>query len=70
MLEDPDPLAVIKVTFDDIPDDFKNKLSIFFGTSLSCLVLLNIILCIYILENGYRKVRYLTNKNDNYYQRV
>jgi hypothetical protein len=70
MLEEADPLAVIKVTFEDIPPEFKEKLYIFFGAGLAALILLNIILSSYILENFYNKVKYLSNKHDNYYQPV
>ena len=70
MLEDSDPLAVIKVTFDDIPEEFKDKLYIFLGAGLATLILLNIILSLYILENFYNKVKYLSNRDDNYYQPV
>lgn len=70
MIEEADPLAVIKVTFEDVPDEFKDKLYIFFGTGMTCLILLNIILSIYILENIYNKVRYLTDKEREYYQPV
>lgn len=70
MLEDSDPLAIIKVTFDDIPEEFKDKLYIFLGAGLATLILLNIILSTYILENFYNKVKYLSNKHDNYYEPV
>lgn len=70
MLEDSDPLAIIKVTFQDIPEEFKEKLYIFFGAGLATLILLNIILSMYILEKFYNKVKYLSNKDDNYYQPV
>lgn len=70
MLEDSDPLAIIKVTFEDIPEEFKDKLHIFFGSGLATLILLNIILSVYILEHFYNKVKYLSNKNDNYYEPV
>jgi hypothetical protein len=70
MLEDSDPLAIIKVTFEDIPNELKDKLYIFFGAGLATLILLNIILSLYILENFYNKIKYLSNKDDNYYQPV
>jgi|LakMenEpi03Aug12_release.lakeMendotaPanAssembly.Ray.scaffolds.fasta_scaffold5104996_1 hypothetical protein len=70
MLEESDPLAIIKVTFEDVPDEFKDKLHILFGAGLTCLILLNIILSGYILESFYKKVRYLSDKDDNYYQQV
>jgi hypothetical protein len=70
MIDETDPLAVIKVTFEDVPDEFKDKLSIFFGAGLACIILINIILCSYILDNLYNKVRYLTDKDREYYQPV
>lgn len=70
MLDEQDPLAVIKVTFDDLPDEFKNKLYVFLGAGLACLILVNVVLSGYILENIYKKAHYLSNKNHNYYQPV
>lgn len=70
MLDDQDPLAVIKVTFEDLPDELKDKLYIFFGAGVSTLILINILLVVYILENFYSKVRYLTYKDRDYYQPV
>jgi hypothetical protein len=71
MSQDSEPLAVIKVTFDDLPDEFKNKLYIFLGAGLACLVLVNILLSIRILDTFYNKIKYLIDKDDrNYYQPV
>lgn len=69
MLENTDPLAIIKITFDDIPDELKYKLFLFFGTGICCFILVNIVLCMYILENAYNKLLFLKNK-DYYYQQV
>jgi hypothetical protein len=69
MLES-DPLAVIKVTFDDLPEEFKSKLYVFMGAGLSCLILVNIMLSVKLLEKFYNKIKYLSNKDDNYYQPV
>lgn len=71
MSDNSEPLAVIKVTFDDLPDEFKNKLYVFLGAGLACLVLVNILLSIRILEKFYNKITYLIDKEDrNYYQQV
>jgi len=70
MIDEADPLAIIKVTFEDVPDEFKDKLYILFGAGFTCLILLNIILSGYILENFYNKVRYLNDKDREYYQQV
>jgi hypothetical protein len=70
MVDEADSLTIIKVTFEDVPDEFKDKLYILFGTGLTCLILLNIILSGYILENFYNKVRYLSDKDREYYQPV
>jgi len=71
MLDESEPLAVIKVTFDDLPDEFKNKLYVFLGAGLTCLILVNIMLSVRILEKFYNKIKYLTDKHDrNYYQQV
>jgi hypothetical protein len=70
MIEESEPLAVIKVTFEDIPNEFKDKLYILFEVVLVCLILLNIILSGYILEKFYNKVRYLIDKDRDYYEEV
>ena len=62
-----EPLAIIKVTFDDIPDEFKDRLFIFLSIGLTFFVLVNIVLSMYILENVYNKLSNLKNKY-NYYQ--
>lgn len=67
-----EPLAIIKVTFDDVPDELKNKINLFFNVMLVFLVLLNVLIVIYIMDNVYRKTRkyvaYINNRNE--YQRV
>lgn len=70
MSDESEPLAIIKVTFDDIPDEFKEKLYIFLGASLALIIMLNIVLGGYILDNLYNKVKYLIDKDRNYYQPV
>ena len=70
MIDEAAPLAIIKVTFEDVPDEFKTSLYILFGSGLVCIILLNIILSSYILESFYNKVRYLTDKEREYYQPV
>jgi len=70
MLEESEPLAVIKVTFDDLPEEFKDKLYVFLGAGLACLILVNIMLSVKLLEKFYNKVKFLSNKEDNYYQPV
>lgn len=64
-----EPLAVIRVTFDNLPNELKVKLELFFGISCACLILLNIIMCFNILDIIYKKAR-LINNNNNYYEPV
>jgi uncharacterized membrane protein YhdT len=56
-----DPLAVIRVTFDDMPSEFKIKLELFFILGCISLILLNIVMSIKLIEiiyDKYRKRRY------------
>ena len=41
-MSEQEPLAVIKVTFEDLPENFKSKIYLFIGVMISCLILLNI----------------------------
>lgn len=43
-MSEQDPLAVIKVTFDELPEDVKHNISVFMGTAITCLILTNIML--------------------------
>ena len=51
-----EPLAIIKITFDDLPNDIKLKVNLFFSIACICLILLNILLCINILDIFYKKL--------------
>jgi hypothetical protein len=51
-----EPLAIIKITFDDLPNDIKLKVELFFSITCICLILLNILLCINILDIFYKKL--------------
>ena len=62
MLEQ-EPLAVIKVTFDDLPENLKSNVYLFFGVTISCVILLNIILCTKILETFYNKITLIKRHN-------
>lgn len=43
-MSEQDPLAVIKVTFDELPPDVKQQIHIFLGAGVTCLILTNIML--------------------------
>jgi hypothetical protein len=43
-MSDQDPLAVIKVTFDELPEDIKQQINVFLGAGVTCLILTNIML--------------------------
>ena len=60
---EPEPLAVIKVTFDDLPEELKSKIYLFFGVVISCLILLNIVLCTKIFETFYNKIKLIKRHN-------
>lgn len=69
MTDNTDPLAIIKVTFDDLPEEFKSKLYIFMGAGLTCLILTNIILIHKILDFYYSKFKFF-NRRSSYYEAV
>ena len=62
-MSEQEPLAVIKVTFEDLPENFKSKIYLFFGVMISCLILLNIFLGTKILETFYNKIKLIKRHN-------
>lgn len=64
-----EPLAVIKVIFDELPDDIKYYIHLLIGTGVTCLVLTNIMLLSQLVYFYYSKIR-LNKNNDIYYERL
>ncbi len=67
-----EPVAVIKITFDDIniPDELKDKLYLFFSILLVLIILSNIYLGFYILEHAYKKIRQIKEYRERRYNYI
>lgn len=63
-----DPLAVIKVTFDELPEDVKHNVSVFMGAAITCLILTNILLISKLLKFYYNTFN--SNRRINGYEPV
>lgn len=62
MDEDDGPIATIKLTFNDVPDDIKLGLNVFLSLSTILIILVIIILISFIFLHLYRLFRYILNK--------
>ena len=63
-----DPLAVIKVTFDELPEDIKYNIHLFMGTAITCLILTNIMLLSKLIKFYY--FTFNSNRRTNAYEPV
>lgn len=68
ILNNQEPLAFIKVTFEDIPDEFKHKLSFMFIIIVTTLLLINIILICKFIEYIYYKI--INSECRDYYESI
>ena len=62
-----DPLAVIKVTFDELPSDVKQQINVFLGAGVTCLILTNIMLISQLIKFYYNT---FNSKRRNGYEPV
>lgn len=67
-MSDQDPLAVIKVTFDELPNDVKQQINVFLGAGVTCLILTNILLISKLLKFYYNTFNF--NRHRNSYEPV
>ena len=67
-MSDQDPLAVIKVTFDELPNDVKQQISVFLGAGVTCLILTNVLLISKLLKFYYNTFNF--NRQRNSYEPV
>ncbi len=67
-MSEQDPLAVIKVTFDELPDDVKQQINVFLGAGVTCLILTNILLISKLLKFYYNTFNF--NRQRNSYEPV
>lgn len=63
-----EPLAVIKVTFDELPEDIKHNIYLFLGAGISCLILTNIMIISKLLHFCYSTFNRNLQRNHNYEQ--
>lgn len=67
-MSDQDPLAVIKVTFDELPNDVKQQINVFLGAGVTCLILTNVLLISKLLKFYYNTFNF--NRQRNSYEPV
>lgn len=69
MLEDSDPIATIKITFDDLPDDLTYNIYLFFN--LLCVLIITILVVVYLFLLGFIVKRvYNYHQSINHYSRL
>lgn len=64
--EEEEPLAIIKVKFDELPQDIKQHMYLLIATGITCLVLTNIMLISQLIYFYYSNIRSIANKRNEY----
>jgi hypothetical protein len=69
MLEDSDPIATIKVTFDDLPDDLKYNIYLFFNLLCTLIITVLVLVYLFLLDSIGRRI-YNYHQSTNHYSRL